>query len=83
MQILWIVLKGHPSPVLKASNTYFRMDGKRNSWQRSWKNIDSNRCSITYRPGIGEMESEASLVFQAERENFKKACDWRSSTLKP
>jgi hypothetical protein len=47
------------------------MDGKRNSWQRSWKNIDSNRCSITYRPGIGEMESEASLVCQAERENFK------------
>lgn len=37
MQILWIVLKGHPSPVLKASNTYFRMDGKKNRWQRSWK----------------------------------------------
>jgi hypothetical protein len=59
------------------------MDGKKNSWQRGWKNVDSNRYSITYRLVIGEPESEVSLACQDERENFKKVWDWRSSALRP
>jgi hypothetical protein len=51
------------------------MDGKRNSWQRGWKNVDSNRYSITYRLVIGEPESEVSLACQDEKANSRKV--WR------